>query len=224
MAHFDLKKEENVYILTMINGENDNTFTLDFYHEYNELLDEIEGSTENAALVLTSSHPKTWSTGINLDWFLSIPQNEVEEFVKIFDSTLIRLAVLNLPTIACITGNCYAGAAIMSCCFDFRFMRADRGRFCFPEVNIKIPFTEIMHDIIDLLPNKQALNELALTGKAIGGIEGKERQVIDEIFTVEELHQKTLEFAKVLAEKDRFTYTRIKNGLKKRISDRKESK
>ncbi len=223
MTHFDLKKEENVYILTMINGENDNTFNLEFYKEYNELLDEVEGSNENASLILTSNHPKTWSTGINLDWFLSAPPEDVEAFVRTFDNTLIRIALLNLPTIACITGNCYAGAAIMACCFDFRFMRADRGRFCFPEVNIKIPFTEIMHDIINLLPNKHVLNELSLTGKAIGGIEGKERQVMDEIFSAEELPGKTLEFAKALAEKDRTTYTRIKSGLKQKITERKNA-
>lgn len=224
MTYFDLKKDGNVFILTMTNGDKDNSFTLDFLKELNAHLDEVSLSIGNKALIMTSSHPKTWSTGINLDWLMTQSPEQMKFFVDTLDKTLIRLALLNLPTIACITGNCYAGAAIMSCTFDFRFMREDRGRFCFPEVNIRIPFTEVMDDIVALLPNMQALKILALTGKAIGGFECKEKGVADEIYSQEELPVKTLEFAKTMSEKDRSTYTRIKHGLKPKIFARKELK
>lgn len=223
MKHFSLEKKENVFILTMINGEKDNTFDLDYWSEYNTLLDEVENSEGNASLLLTSSHPKTFTTGINLDWLFGASPTDFEAFVKTFDNTLLRLALLNLPTIACITGNCYAGGAIMSCCYDFRFMREDRGRFCFPEVNIKIPFTDVMNDIIDLIPNKHILNDLALTGRAIGGIECKETHVVNQIFPENKLFEQTLAFAKTMAEKDRGTYTKIKQGLKPKILNRKQA-
>ncbi|MBU0992583.1 MAG: enoyl-CoA hydratase/isomerase family protein [Proteobacteria bacterium] len=222
MTYFDLKKEDSVFILTMINGDKDNTFTIDFFNELNACLDTVEKSLGNTSMVLTSSHPKTWSTGINLDWLMTQSADQAKAFVNAFDLTLIRLALLNLPTIACITGNVYAGAAIMACTFDFKFMREDRGRFCFPEVNIRIPFTETMHDIIDLIPNDQILKELALTGKAIGGYECKEKNVVDEICPQEDLPVKTMEFAKMLAEKDRPTYTMIKHGLKPKVFARKD--
>ena len=49
--------------------------------------------------------------------------------------------------------HAYAGGALIASACDFRTMRADRGRFCFPEVDIKIPFTPIMTEIVRLLPN-----------------------------------------------------------------------
>jgi enoyl-CoA hydratase/carnithine racemase len=224
VSYFELKQDGNVFILTMINGDKDNTFTLEFLNELNAHLDEVSLSTGNKAFIMTSSHPKTYSTGINLDWLMTQSPEQMKFFVDTLDKTLIRLALLNLPTIACITGNCYAGAAIMVCAFDFRFMREDRGRFCFPEVNIRIPFTEVMDEIIDLLPNKQGLKTLALTGQAMGGLECKAKDVADEIYSQEALPIKTLEFAKAMAEKDRSTYTRIKYGLKPRIFARKDQK
>ena len=222
MTYFDLKQEDKVYVLTMINGDNDNTFTLNFLNELNGCLDEIEKSTDNAAMIMTSNHHKTWSTGINLDWLMTQAPEQFKLFVETLDKTLIRIALLNLPTIACLVGNTYAGAAIMACAFDFRFMREDRGRFCFPEVNIRIPFTEVMDEIIDLIPNKHVLKELALTGNAMGGFECKERNVVDGIYSQEELPVKTKEFAKTMAQKDRPTYTRIKHGLKPRVFARKD--
>ena len=76
---------------------------------------------------------------------------------------------------------------------------------------------DIMNDIINLLPNKHALNEMALAGKAFGGDECFKRQVVDAVYSAEELPGKALEFAATMAEKDRVTYTQIKHGLRKAI-------
>jgi ribosomal protein L35AE/L33A len=61
-------------------------------------------------------------------------------FTLQLENMLLRLALLNLPVIAEIGGNAYAGGAILASACDFRFMRSDRGRFCFPEVHLGIPF------------------------------------------------------------------------------------
>ena len=121
---------------------------------------------------------------------------------------------MDLPVIAAINGNCYAGGAIMASGVDFRLMRADRGRFCFSEVNIKIPFTPVMTEIIRLLPDQQALRDLALIGKAVGGEEAKQMKVADSIHSEEELLPAAMAFAEMMAQKDRATYGTIKRGLR----------
>jgi enoyl-CoA hydratase/carnithine racemase len=121
---------------------------------------------------------------------------------------------MDLPVIAAINGNCYAGGAIMASAADFRLMRADRGRFCFSEVNIKIPFTPVMTEIIRLLPDQQALRDLALIGKAVGGEEAKQMKVADSIHSEEELLPAAMAFAEMMAQKDRATYGAIKRGLR----------
>ncbi len=214
MSYYELTKEGNVFILTMTNGDDDNRFTSDVLIELNKHLDEMENSEGNAAMILTSTHEKTWSTGIHLDWMLSLEQDKLFAFTQELKRTLLRIALLNMPTIACITGNCYAAGAIMASGFDFRLMRQDRGRFCFPEVNIKIPFGITFSKIISQLPNRHALNELALTGAAWGAVECLPKNVVDAIYSIEELSEKAMELAQTMAEKDRTTFTTIKHELK----------
>ncbi|OUS23593.1 hypothetical protein A9Q99_26445 [Gammaproteobacteria bacterium 45_16_T64] len=218
MSTMDLRLEGNVHILTLTNSENDNTFTLDVLNEYLAALDEVESYKGNTALVVTCEHEKTWSNGINLPWMTSQSADDVKIFVNTLEEVFYRVAMLNAPTIACINGNCYAGGAILASAFDFKIMRSDRGRFCYPEVNIKIPFTELMIDIIDLIPNKHALKHLALTGIAKTGAECLEDQIVDALYPMNELQAATLAYATELATKDRGTYTTIKRSMRKNIA------
>ncbi len=68
--------------------------------------------------------------------------------------------------------------------------------------------------IISQLPNRHALNELALTGNAWGAVECLPKNIVDAIYSAEELPQKAMELAQMMAEKDRRTYTTIKHELR----------
>jgi enoyl-CoA hydratase/carnithine racemase len=129
------------------------------------------------------------------------------------------MALLNCPTIACLNGHTYAGGAILAACFDFRFMRADRGFFCFPEVDIDIPFSPIMHAVLELMPDRLAMTEMMLTGKRIGGIEALEKKIVMAAYPQDQLWDKTMEWARMLAQKNRKTYSDIKINMKHRLAD-----
>ena len=214
MSSLKLTKESNVYVLTLNDPGQDNTFTPEVLDEYDAALNEIEGDSSNAALVITSSLPKTWCNGINLNW-MTANSGDFQPFIMRLDQFLLRLALLNIPTVGSLVGNTYAGGAIMAAALDFRFMRADKGRFCFSEVDFKLAFTPIMTAIIKLLPNQQALKEMALTGIRLGGEECYQRQIVDNAYSEQELLPKSMEYAQMLASKDRTTYGLIKHQLRK---------
>lgn len=217
MSVLDLKKEGSVYILTMINGDKQNTFTDEILQEYHRVLDEVEATTENAALILTSDHPKYWTNGINLEWLVTKPQEYHMEFAALLDAFYLKWALLNLPTVGCLTGHAYAGGAILASTLDFRLMREDRGWICFPEVDIRIPFTPTMQAVLALLPNKQARRDMMLTGKRLGGKEAAELKIVDEALPAEDLFNRAMELAQMLAQKDRKTYSLIKNGMRPQL-------
>ena len=216
MSFITLREESNVFILTLDDPENDNTFSPEVFDEYDLILDKIEASTHNASLLITSSSPKTWCNGINLNWLMANTKDTVA-FIDRLDKFLLRIALLNLPTVGSLVGNTYAGGAIFAAALDFRFMRGDRGRFCFSEIDIKLAFSPTMIGVIELLPNRQALNELALTGIRLGGEECLEKQIVDRTYNQEELFEESFKYAKFLAEKDRTTYGLIKHRLRKEL-------
>ncbi len=217
MATMDLELKQGVHVLTLTNGENDNKFNLDVMHEYLAAFDEVENAKGNTALMITCEHEKTWTTGIDLNWMLSQSPAGIEEFKQALETMLYRLAMLNAPTLACINGNAYAGGALLFAATDFNYMRQDRGRICYPEVDIKIPFTDFMYDLIDNVPNAQVLKRMSLLGEAITGQQAFDAGILDALYPMDQLQNASFKFAKHLASKDRKTYTTIKHGLKRHM-------
>lgn len=218
MAAIRLEKQETVFVLTLCDGDHDNTFTDGVLLEYMEAFDRIEADKENAALLITSNHPKTFCNGIDLPWLMTQSPEGFQAFITRLENFFLRLATLNLPVVASISGNCYAGGAIMASACDFRHMREDKGRFCFSEVKIKMPFTPAMLAVIQLLPNRQGLWEMALTSNAYGGFDCLRRQVVDKVYPADNLLFESRKLAEELSAKHRPTYTAIKRGLRPEVT------
>lgn len=219
MTTMNLQLQDGIHILTLTNAENggDNRLTTAVVGEYLAALDTVEHYQGNTALLLTCTHKKTFSTGINLDWLIQLDDAGRREFTTAFETLLCRLALLNAPTVACINGNAYAGGAIIASAADFRLMRSDRGRYCYPEVDIKIPFNQVSSDIGQLLPNQQAVKNMMLTGVAYTGLECAELQIVDAIYPQDQLQAEALSLAKTLASKDRDTYCKNRNLMRPEI-------
>lgn len=218
MSTMRLEKQENVYLLTLNHGERANTMTDAVLDEYHAALDEVEASQGNTALVITSEDPKFFSNGIDLEYIKSKGMEYLfSHFGARLDQLLMRVALINFPTIACVTGHAYGGGALLASACDFRTMRADRGFFCFPEVDIKLAFTPAMLASVNLLRNEQLRFEMALTGRPVGGEEAAKRGIVDAAFGAEDLLSKTLAMAAQLATKDRRTYAQIKRDMRQHL-------
>lgn len=214
MSYFDLRQQGNVLVLTMTNGDNANTFTEEVVKEWHKVLDEVSAYKGNAALLIHSNSDKYWSTGINLEWIQQQPREYFLTFAGMLDGLFLRLALLDMPTVGCLTGHTFAGAAIMAAALDFRIMNSEKGWFCYSEVDVKIPFSTTMHAVISQLATPPVLRSLALTGRKVSGKEAEALGIVEAAWPAAELFDKSLAFAEMLGQKDRRTYASIKRGLK----------
>ena len=175
------EKDGTVARLVMTAGEN--RHNLDFIDAILTNLDEIENDAGVTALVLTSNDPKNFSQGIDLSWVAprySDPagQQDVKNFLYGLNKMFARLLTFPVPVIAAINGHAFGDGAIMACACDFRWMRADRGYFCFPEVDVNIPFLPGMLAVVSKAFPGPFLNEVYLTGRRVGGEELKSQGVV----------------------------------------------
>ena len=215
MPELDLEKNGDVFVVTLDNPSTGNAINTASLSAHREILAELETVKKNSAVVVTSSDPKSWCVGLDFDWIREQSEQEFGETFREVEEVFERWALLSLPTIACITGHCIAGGAFLASVMDFRLMRADRGWFAFTEIDVKIPPSPKLYLMADLLPNKQAVRELLLTGRRVGGDEAQKLGLVDESHLQEKLLPRAMEFAQQLAQKDLETYRKIKHLLKR---------
>ena len=203
MPLVNYKLDENVAIVTLNDGEN--RFNPDFLTAFLEVLDEVENETEAPTVVVTSAHEKIFSNGIDLEWLVPVIQRDDIDTAKAYfyqlNTLFKRLVTCPMLTIAAISGHAFAGGAIMSCAFDFRFMRSDRGYFCFPEVDLGIPFLPGMNALLDKAIPRYKMEEMEYTGCRLTAADCEQHHIITKACHQDDLMIETLAFAKSLNKK-----------------------
>jgi len=175
------KRDAAVAILSMDNGENRHNPT--FVAEFLAAMDAIEADPGARSVVIASSDPKCWSLGIDLDWVMTAAtdaarHDEVRAFLRGLNTVFTRVLAYPAPVVAAIAGHCYGDGAILACACDFRFMRADRGFFCFPEVDVNIPFMPGMLAIVEKVFPMHLLESAYYSGRRLGGRELETHHVV----------------------------------------------
>jgi Delta3-Delta2-enoyl-CoA isomerase len=213
MGSIDWTIDENIAILTMNYGEN--RFNIKFLNEMLTALDDIEKKTEVKALVVHSGDKKIFSNGMDLDWLVPAAKSknpDVYKFFSLQDNLFKRVLFYPMITVAAINGHAFASGAIFTCCFDFRFMRSDRGFLCFPEVDINIPFLPYITEMMKRAMPTYLVEEAQLTGKRYTAVELEKAHFVRKACSSDGLLKEATSFAKGL-NKGRWIVTEHKKNL-----------
>jgi enoyl-CoA hydratase/carnithine racemase len=221
MALAEWRKDETVAIITMTGGEN--RHNLNYANEMMKILDEILADKTVTALVLTSSDEKNFCQGVDVQWlmerFAAKDTQSIKDFMYRMNDVFRTLLLYPMPVIAAINGHAFGNGAILSCACDFRFMRSDRGFFCFPEVDLGIPFLPGMIAWVRKAIPQHAFHEWKYSGRRVTAAELEKNHVIQKACAnQEELMKETLAFAKTFVKK-RGIFGEMKKRMHKQIVD-----
>lgn len=204
-----LSRDGAVFVLDL--GAGENRFSPVWLTAVGDLLTEVAGSPAPRALV-TSATGKFWSNGLDLDWLAAHP-DEAGPFVTQVHAILARVLALPVPCVAALGGHCFAAGAMLALAHDQRVMRADRGFFCLPEVDIRIPFTRGMGALLQARLSRATAHEAMTTGRRYGGADALAAGIVDATATEDAVLGAAVARAGALAGKDPGTLGAIKEGM-----------
>ena len=204
-----LDRDGDVFVLNL--GDDENRFHPDWLAAMHAYLDTIEAAEGPKALVTTATG-KFFSNGLDLDW-LGANSDRFVEYVNSVHALLARPLALGVPSVAAIQGHACAGGGMFALAHDFRVMRADRGYFFLPEVDIHIPFTRGMSGLIQGRLSKKTAHEAMTTGRRYGGEDALAAGIVDEITDEATVLTRALEIARPLAGKAGPTLATIKERM-----------
>jgi len=204
-----LTREGSVAVLTW--NDEENRINLDSLARLNELLDELEAVEGPLSVILTGSG-KFFCNGLDLQRFA----NDREEFIATLhrlEQTIGRLLVFPAYTVAAINGHAFAGGALISCAFDYRVMREDRGYWCMNEAEIGLALDERLWSILaNRLPRATAI-VAATTARRFSGPDALRFGIVDAVAGEADVLTHALVVAESLANLDRATL-----GVHKRLA------
>ncbi|CAN5655775.1 enoyl-CoA hydratase/isomerase family protein [soil metagenome] len=178
MLHLD--RDGDVFVLRLDAGEN--RFSPDLLGAAEDALATVE-STDGPKALVTTGTGKFFTNGLDTDW-LAANGNAMVAYIDRVHQLFVRILSLPCATVAAVNGHAFGAGAMVAIVHDHRIMRADRGYWCLPEVDLGMPFTPGMNALVPAMVPPAAAREAMLTGRRWSGPEslaaGIVQQVADE--------------------------------------------
>ena len=196
-------------------GDDENRFSPDWLDTVDRRLDEVQ---QNAHALVTTATGKFYSNGLDLEW-LTAHGDRAQWYVGRVQALFGRILTFPLPTVAAVVGHAFGAGAMLAVAHDYRVMRADRGYYCFPEVDIHIPFTPGMAALIQAKLTPQTAVTAMTTGRRYGGLEAEAAGLVDRTAGAGGVLDAAVELVTPLAGKDPGTLGAIKSTMYAAVVD-----
>jgi enoyl-CoA hydratase len=163
-------------------------------------LEELAHDADARVVVLTGAGDRAFVAGADIKYMRSLSVLEAREWGGLGQSCAVLLETMRKPTIAAINGFALGGGCELALACDLRYA-ATTARLGQPEINLGlIPGwggTQRLARVAGLGFAK----ELILTGRMVDAAEAERRGLVNAVYEPEELMERTLETAQLLASK-----------------------
>jgi enoyl-CoA hydratase/carnithine racemase len=192
-------------------GDGDNRLGPDDAAEINALLDEVEAGPARA--LVTAAGGKIWCNGLDTAWLAANPDGAAGS-LRALELLLARVLAFPIPTVAALQGHAFAGGAMLAIAHDLRVMRADRGFWCLPEVDLGVAFTPGMAALLTGRLAPQPAHAAMVLAQRFGGTDALAAGIVDILADADDVLPRSVGIAAALAVgKRRATVGAIKRVL-----------
>ena len=160
--------------------------------------------------------PNAFVAGADITEFLGAGSEEI--MVKFTDNAIEALWNMSKPTIAMVDGFALGGGLEVACSCDIR-IASSRSKFGTPEINLGlIPGYGGTQRLVSLLGYGKAL-EMVYTGEMIAADEAHRIGLVNHVVEAEELKQRTMDMASLIASKSSNTLRVAKETMRSALDE-----
>ncbi len=211
-----LRQFGKVFVLNL--GNDDSRFTPWFLEDLGVCLAQVRDAPLPRALV-TTADGKFFSTGPDLDWIAEHP-GEAGVLVKSFQDIRASLLTMNAFTVAAVQGHVFGGGALFALAHDVVLMRADRGYFCLPEIDLPVALTDGMNALISAKLPPATAARAPFTGHRYTGDQAVSSGIALRSVAAEQLVPDALALGGQHSAKDPRTLETMKHRMSREARDR----
>ena len=193
MAFVEVTKKDHIAVVTMNRPEALNALNKAVFTDLEVALDDVEKDDEVYVVIITGAG-RAFIAGADIGEMAPMNVAEGLAFSELGNRILMRVDMMEKPTIAAVNGFALGGGCEMALACDIR-IASEKAKFGQPEVGLGIiastgGLVRLARDI-----NRKDCMELLLTGKKIKADEAKALGLINYVVPAEEVMDKAIELA-----------------------------
>ncbi|KAK5118817.1 hypothetical protein LTR62_000026 [Meristemomyces frigidus] len=165
---------DKVYLVTFSSAP-DNRLTTSFCQALLLALNILDLRHPPGVVITTSSIPKFYSNGLDLDHASFTPGFFPDSLYALWR----RLLTYPMPTIALLNGHCFAGALMLAMMHDYRIMNPHKGFLCLNEVELGVPLRAPMSAVFREKVAPQVYRRLVLEAARFKALDALKEGIVD---------------------------------------------
>lgn len=192
-------KEGKTALIIINRPESLNALNAKTIKELSSVLDEIVSDDEVRVIILTGSGEKSFVAGADIKEFSDFNQEKAEELARNGQNILFnKIENLSKPVIAAINGFALGGGLELAMACHIRYA-SENAKLGLPEVTLGLIPGYGGTQRLPKLVGKGIANEIIFSAKMIPAQKAKEIGLVNEVYPIEELIDKTKDLAKIIA-------------------------
>ena len=195
-----LETDQKTAVITVIRPQSLNALNAKTILELSQVLDEVSADSKYRAVIITGSGEKSFVAGADIKEFSDFGTAAAEDLARNGQHILFnKIENLNKPVIAAVNGFALGGGLELAMACHIRYA-SENARLGLPEVTLGLIPGYGGTQRLPKLVGKGLANELIFSAKMIPAQRAKEIGLVNDVFSLEELLDKTKELANIIAQ------------------------
>ena len=194
-----LDKENKIATITINRPQSLNALNSKTIAELSSVLDELNSDKNIRVLIITGNGEKSFVAGADIKEFSDFGTDKAEELARNGQNSLFnKIENLSKPVIAAVNGFALGGGLELALACHIRYA-SENAKLGLPEVTLGLIPGYGGTQRLPKLVGKGWANEMIFSAKMISAQKAKEIGLVNEVFSLEELLQKTNELATLIS-------------------------